>query len=144
MAYRTTVDGIEIEADTAIELRLAIEELRGLHRSDPAPAPGIQLAIDEDEDADPTPLTIVHPWGEALTGPQSIPVPHKQLQVLNTLMEFPDGITARGISSLIGVSPGAIGHRLGKLRERNLVQHIDNTWQWRATDTARRAKLVAS
>lgn len=76
--------------------------------------------------------------------PQVVLVRSVLLDVLKVLPEFPDGITAKGISGLTGVEQSTVIHRLTRLNKMGLAESMPPPMRWRATDLARRAKLVAS
>jgi hypothetical protein len=78
--------------------------------------------------------------------PQYVPVTRCCLDVLEAVFLFPEGVYAKGIGELLGISPKskAVGGRLQKLATMGLVEHPHhNRNLWRATPLARRSKLVA-
>lgn len=84
--------------------------------------------------------------GGGHAGPQHIPVTRCCLDVLEAVLLFPEGVYAKGIGELLGISPKskAVGGRLQKLATMGLVEHPHhNRNLWRATPLARRSKLVA-
>jgi hypothetical protein len=79
-------------------------------------------------------------------GTQHIPVTRCCLDVLEAVLLFPEGVYAKGVGELLGISPKskAVGGRLQKLATMGLVEHPHhNRNLWRATPLARRSKLVA-
>lgn len=78
------------------------------------------------------------------SGPRYVPVTRKLLDVLVEVVRFPDGVYARGIGELIGVNRATASSRLQGLKALGLVEHpATNQTKWRATQLARRSKLVA-
>ena len=76
--------------------------------------------------------------------PHMIPVRVVLMEVLEVVKCFPEGITSRGVSELTGVEVGRVSHRLTRLKKMGLVESVKGSINWRATQLARRAKLVAS
>lgn len=76
--------------------------------------------------------------------PQHIPVSVKNMAVLDAVMLFPEGITVKGVSSLTGLEVKTVGGRMQMLKSKGLVELIPHKLDWRATQLARRAKLVAA
>lgn len=80
----------------------------------------------------------------ATIAPQLIPVRRRQLDVLEAVLLFPEGVPGKGISQLLGLSEKTVSGRMQSLRRDSLVEMVPHTHAWRATSLARRAKLVAS
>lgn len=75
---------------------------------------------------------------------QMVPVRRKLLDILEVVLCFPEGISSKGVQNLTGLSDGAVGNRLTRLRLAGLAERVAHHHLWRATDLARRSKLVAS
>lgn len=75
---------------------------------------------------------------------EQISVRREHLKVLNAVISFTDGVTAQGVCQILGVGYTFVGPKLSKLQKMALVERIPHSLLWRATDKARRAKLVAS
>jgi DNA-binding transcriptional ArsR family regulator len=73
---------------------------------------------------------------------QMIPVRRILLDVYDIIKEFPEGITCKGVSELIGIKADTISHRMTRLKEAGLVEKVPHSIYWRATSLSRRAKLV--
>lgn len=74
--------------------------------------------------------------------PQYIPVRAKQLEVLEAVLLFPEGVPCRGIGQLLGLTDKTVGQRMQSLKREGLVEMVPHHHLWRATTLARRAKLV--
>lgn len=74
---------------------------------------------------------------------QLIPVSRRNLEVLEAVMCFPEGVPNRGLQQLLGLREGQISGRLNTLKVKGLVELIPHSLAWRATQLARRSKLVA-
>jgi hypothetical protein len=104
----------------------------------------VSMGFIEDDD-DPPVLTLVSESDDSVTElptVQHIPVRAILLDVLNVILLFPEGVEARGVCELTGFSDKAIGNRIQRLKNMGLVEKVPHHRQWRATQLARRAKLV--
>lgn len=99
-----------------------------------------------DVDDDPRPLTLVKSESpDSVTESptvQHIPVRALLLDVLNAILLFPEGVESRGVAELLGITEKSIGNRIQRLKAAGLVEKVPHHRQWRATQLARRAKLV--
>ena len=170
---RITRDGFTIEADTQAELQMAIAALRSTQNDVPAlpviPEADVfgqvvredkypderyipeHLVIEPYLSAVPSTHALTHaaklvPVVDSTVSPavQMVPVGRKLLDILEIVLCFPDGISSKGVQHLTGLSDGAVGNRLTRLRVAGLLERIPHSITWRATDLARRSKLVAS
>jgi hypothetical protein len=73
---------------------------------------------------------------------QHVPVRALLLDVLNAIMLFPEGVETRGVAELLGLTDKSIGNRIQRLKDAGLVEKVPHHRRWRATQLARRAKLV--
>jgi hypothetical protein len=73
---------------------------------------------------------------------QHVPVRAILLDVLNAILLFPEGVESRGVAELLGLTDKSIGNRIQRLKGAGLVEKVPHHRQWRATQLARRAKLV--
>jgi hypothetical protein len=73
---------------------------------------------------------------------QHISVPSKQLDVLEAVKLFPEGVSCKAVGELLGLSDKQVGGRIQQLRRANLIEHVPHHNLWVATPLARRAKLV--
>lgn len=88
-------------------------------------------------------LVAVPESGELSSWPsQCIPVRGKQLDVLEAVLLFPEGVPVAGIAQLLGLTDKTVGQRIQTLKNAGLVEHVPHHHLWRATTLARRAKLV--
>ena len=88
-------------------------------------------------------LVAVPESGELSSWPsQCIPVRAKQLDVLEAVLLFPEGVPVAGIAQLLGLTDKTVGQRIQTLKNAGLVEHVPHHHLWRATTLARRAKLV--
>lgn len=71
-----------------------------------------------------------------------IPVRAKQLDVLEAVLLFPEGVPVKGVAQLLGLTEKAVGQRMQSLKKDGLVELVPHHHLWRATTLARRAKLV--
>lgn len=85
----------------------------------------------ESDDSDVKPATVQH-----------IPVSAKLLEVLEAVMLFPEGVGCPGISTLLGLTVKTVTGRMQMLKKQGLVETVPHHRAWRATELARRAKLV--
>lgn len=150
--------GVEIEINDPTQLPAI---LAALHAAPPPPAPIGEFISDErlqarhevkglvipdfdpDDDPQPTALASVSPIGPV----ERIPLLQNLLDVLNVVLTFPEGISAKGIGQLLPITetkPTAVGNRLYRLKLMGLVEKVDGHWIWRATQRARDAKLIAA
>jgi hypothetical protein len=74
--------------------------------------------------------------------PQCVPVRAKQLDILEVVLLFPEGVPVKGIAQLLGLTDKTVGQRIQALKADSLVEHVPHHHLWRATTLARRAKLV--
>lgn len=96
---------------------------------------------DPDDDPEPVALASV----STLAPVERIAVQENLLEVLNTVLAFPEGITIKGINTLLAPgAPKAMGNRVYRLKLMGLVEKVDGHWLWRATQRARDAKLIAA
>lgn len=79
-----------------------------------------------------------------LQAPQHISVRDRQLDVLDAVLAFPEGVTCKGVGELLGLSDKSVGGRMQLLKRAGLVEKLPGHHSWRATTLARRAKLVRS
>lgn len=76
--------------------------------------------------------------------PQHISVRDRQLDILDAVIAFPEGVTCRGVAELLGLSDKTVSGRMQLLKRAGLVEKLQGHHSWRATTLARRAKLVRS
>ena len=82
--------------------------------------------------------------GDSVPTVQHIPVSARNMEVLDAVMLFPDGVPSNGIAELIGVPSPIVSGRLQILKDSGLVEKVPGHRAWRATQLARRSKLVLS
>jgi hypothetical protein len=75
---------------------------------------------------------------------QHVPVSRRNLDVLEAVMLFPEGVPASGLGTLLGLTSHTVHGRLQSLKRAGLVEGVPGHELWRATPLARRSKLVAS
>jgi hypothetical protein len=144
VSFRIIKDGTTFEADTADELRIIVGVLTD--QNVPVPSTFGDVYPPGDKGTDILGLPITEPSEPIVLDSlgQIIPVRRKLLDVLDVIASFPEGITTQGVSTLIGVAASATSHRVTRLKKMGLVESVPHTIYWRATDLARKAKLVAS
>jgi hypothetical protein len=127
MSYKININGIEVSTDT-------VEELSALCSM-------IDLGTKKDDAPESKPFAL-----ELVSGgdddQRMIPVRTIYLEALEVLKAFPDGITSRGIATLLNISQSAASSRLSVLRDLGLADH--HKWTWAATKLSHTAKLIAS
>lgn len=172
MTYHVSKDDVHVLCDNESELRIAIAVLNSpTVASVHIPVvPHIEAAVpdwrvggpvhpyvpntqgisadelDSLEDDKPA-LTLVPPTESDDSVPevptvQHIPVRAKLLEVLECIMLFPEGVESRGVCELLGVGDKGVGNRIQRLKQAGLVEQVPHHRRWRATQLARRAKLV--
>lgn len=166
--YRISKGDLTVTADTQAELQIAIACLTRGYQADKtvgavhlpveidAPdwrvggpratvgdgKPALAVVPTESHDSDVfTGLQGNHPMADD-GAPQHIPVKSKQLDVLEAVLLFPEGVPTRGVAQLLGLTDKAAGQRMQALKNAGLVELVPHSSRWRATLFARRAKLV--
>lgn len=67
----------------------------------------------------------------------------KPKAVLDVIAEFPEGIPAAGIYSLMdGVTASAVAGRIQALHKQGLIELIPRTLLWRTSEKARNAEII--
>jgi hypothetical protein len=146
---------ITLECETQADLRLALGVFADV---DKPVLPAVHLPIEVNAEpigraylGDQLPEDAPKPWAEVgeqaklklvSSAPQHIPVRAKQLDVLEAVLLFPEGVPAKGVSQLLGLTDKAVGQRMQSLKRDGLVELVPHHNLWRATTLARRAKLV--
>jgi hypothetical protein len=159
--YSITLGGITVTADNEAELRLAIAVLNtplgSLHMPVAVNAPAPSWRVGGPPDPKPLPpipnerIAVPKPVLRAVptespdsVAPQHVSVTRLHLDVLEAVMLFPEGVTTRGVSQLLGLSNKTAGGRIQGLKRQGLIEKLPGHKSWRATTLARRAKIVAS
>lgn len=75
---------------------------------------------------------------------QHVSVRDRQLDVLDAVLAFPEGVTCKGVGELLGLTDKSVGGRMQLLKRAGLVEKLQGHHAWVATTLARRAKLVRS
>lgn len=98
------------------------------------------VSLIDDEDEVPAPEPLVHPLPPA----ERVSIPWRHVEVAEILLAFPEGISSRGVATLMGINHSTASQRLAKLRDEwQLAQRVQGRWLWVATDRLRRAQLIA-
>lgn len=105
--------------------------LKGNHPLADRPAPLALVPPTESPDSVPNPVM-----------PQHISLPRKQNEVLEAVILFPEGVTTNSLSTLLGVSQMVVSGRIQELKVKGLIEKLPGHKAWRATQLARRAKVV--
>jgi hypothetical protein len=160
MTWTVTKDGVSVTADTEPELAIAVavlntdttvaervpvgvnaigrgylgEALRFPYSTvEEPPKPKLAVVSTESDDSVAESPAVQH-----------IPVSPENLETLDCISLFSEGVPARGISELLGVKVGTIHSRLQSLKKQGLVERVRGHQLWIVTPKARRAKLVKS
>lgn len=171
---RVTHGGFTVDCDTEAEVRIAIAalsipsptvELAAGPVADPngytshLEVPGWRVGgpVSEHEqhahtaviDADPAKrtLALVEQANTKIAQigvPEMVPVTRVNLDVLEAVLCFQEGVPTRGLMELLGLKQTTVSGRLGTLQRAGLIERVQHKNLWRATTLARRAKLVAS
>lgn len=159
MTYHVSKDDVHVLCDNESELRIAIAVLN-------SPA-SVSMPVEvnappwrvggpavpyvpypyPDEDDDPPALTLVPPTesDDSVTKPatvQHVSLSKVHREMLEAIMLFPEGVTTKSMMILLGLTEKQAGGRIQGLKKRGLIERIPGHWSWRATDLARRAKVV--
>src|SRR3954471_12295173 len=124
MSWLVTKDGVSVSADTEAELRLAIAALTvaetpvgSVHLPIEVNAPAWRVGGPPDvDDDDPRPLTLVKSESPDSV-PESPTVQHVsvralQLDVLEAVFAFPEGVTCKGVAELLGLTDKTVSGRM--------------------------------
>lgn len=108
---------------------------------DSGPVDPVAIGIELDAADDKPTLSLV-PTESNDSDVQHIPVRAKQLDVLEAVLVFAEGVQCKGIEQLLGLPEKAVSGRIQCLKKAGLVELVPHSTRWRATQLARRAKLV--
>jgi hypothetical protein len=89
-------------------------------------------------------LSLVLTESSDSVAPQHIPVSRKNNEILEAIMLFTEGVGTSGLTQLLGIPQVIVASRIQALKSAGLVEKIPGHRLWRATQLARRAKLVVS
>lgn len=161
MTYRISKGDLAVTADTEAELQIAIACLTESYETPVAvnapawrvggpagfmqPDPPIGTAYLGEYTSEATVLPDGYYAPKLAVVPdalQHISVSAVNLEVLEAVMLFPEGVTSKGIQQLLGLSDTTASGRVQTLREQGLIERLPHRNIWRATELARRSKLV--
>jgi hypothetical protein len=160
MTYRISKGDLAVTADTEAELQIAIACLSVGYERQAVNAPGWRVGGPAGWPDPPIGTAYLGEYTSEATvlpdgfyapklaavpdadAPKHISVSAVNLEVLEAVMLFPEGVTSKGIQQLLGLSDTTASGRVQTLREQGLIERLPHRNIWRATELARRSKLV--